>query len=440
MKELRVQIVAMDDEGRGRAIFHNLEGREYDVAVRGAFPGDDVRVAIERVFEARGLLVGKAEHFFHRAHAHLPRTCSHSGPCPACPLHGVESSLAMEIKRGRIERALSDLEIDCEVSDVVPHPNEYGYRQKVKLMAQIVDERLRLGVFVPYSHRFVLAEQCPYVDARINQAIGDLLDALHSVSVIMDLARIKAVILRIGKSGTAAVVVATQSLSDDTIAILTGCVARGELYSVTERIQLAETNSILSGKTERRIGPALIEPLEGGPHVDPDSFCQSDPLQATNMYDLVAKYLTADPNFKSGLYVDAYAGVGGFSRALLRLGVSDIVAIEQSENALITLNQLGVDVVLSPMKDALSKLKQQKQIAGMVVDPAKKGLMDDAINIAQLNAKRLVLVSCDPDAMARDLKVFLAHGYLVEEILPMDFFGGTPAIETIVFMRLPNTT
>jgi 23S rRNA (uracil1939-C5)-methyltransferase len=86
------------------------------------------------------------------------------------------------------------------------------------------------------------------------------------------------------------------------------------------------------------------------------------------------------------------------------------------------------------MSEALAQLQERMPFAGIVVDPPKKGLMGDAIKVAALRAKHVALVSCDPDAMARDLQAFLANDYEVRRVIPVDFFGGTPAIETVVLM------
>jgi len=413
----------MDDEGRGRGVHE-----DQDIAVRGAFVGDDVEMRPERRFAARNLIVGRAERFFSQGPCHTQRICPHPSPCPACPLHGLDASLATEIKRGRIEKALSDAGLDYQIDDLAQHPNQFGYRQKVKLMAQIVDNKLRLGVYVPYSHDFVVAEQCPYVNPVINKAIIDLLEVLNASR--QDLAQIKAVILRAGRDGVAAVFVMKRVV--DFHNALVHCVENKILLSACMRIQTEETNSILGGERGFSIGPELIAPLEGGPLVDADSFCQSDPEQATFMYDLVAQFLTTEPS--EGLFVDAYAGVGGFTRALQRRGASNIIAIEQSPTALSALETLGVKVLLAPMSQALRSLQAVQPFAGIVVDPPKKGLMQDAEAIAALGAPKVALVSCDPDAMASDLKVFLQNGYKVERIVPIDLFGGTPAVETIVLL------
>lgn len=434
MEHCRIHITSMDDEGRGRGTHLDAGGHSYEVAARGAFLGDDVLVRIERVFKAHHLKVGKAVKFYGQGDHHIERTCPHKGPCAACPLHGASESLAVQIKIDRIEHALKTHNLDFALEPIIGTKKPFGFRQKVKLVASLQGEKLRLGVYVPHSHNFQGAESCPYVNARINEAIKEVLNHLNNGATRHDLLAIKAIIIRLGQEGPSIIIVSQTPLSEAVHTIMASMVASHRLVSAIERLQPTDSNSLLGGTVVKAWGPTLIQSLEGGPDVDPDSFCQSDPEQAACMYKLVAEYLTHDGN--DGTFVDAYAGVGGFSRALLMQGCRHIVAIEQAQNALVTLKQLGIDVLLKPMGQAIAELAHYSALAGIVVDPPKKGLAQDAQAVAQLGALRLALVSCDPDAMARDLAVLIQHGYSVDRIIPMDFFAGTPNIEAVVLMRL----
>lgn len=429
---IRVQIESMDDEGRGRASHCDSRGQLFSVAVRGAFVGDDVLLEVERIFPKEKLKTGRALKFLKQGDCHVKRVCSHQGPCPACPLHGFKEELALELKKSRIERALAKHNLNYRVEDVLPHAQIFGYRQKVKLVSHVEDGKLNLGLYIPASHNFAPADACPYVHPDINRALAAILSIINVSTKAEDLAPIKALIVRLGKNGLAAILVASEPLSHDLFALFSSFVDQGLLLSFAERLQDAPTNSLISGVVNRRLGPMLIEPLEGGPALDADSFCQSDPIQANIMYDLVADFLTAET--KLGAFIDAYAGSGGFAQALKRKGAEKIIAIEESSKSEASLSEIGVSVMIEPMSSALKNLGPE-EVAGMVVDPPKKGLGADALPIAKLKAKRLALVSCDPEAMAKDLKLFVEHGYEVKRIIPIDFFGGTPGIETVVLLR-----
>lgn len=389
---LVIKIETIDNEGRGRAV---CDGWQY--AVRGAFPGDEVEAKVERIFKARKLYVCRVKHFLKTGSYHIERSCSHKRPCPACPLHGVRESFSLELKRRRIIEALEAAKLDFPVESVIPHFELLGYRQKVKLMASGEAGNIKLGVYIPYSHTFSEAGACPHVNPAINQAILDLMAVVNQARV----SSLKAVILRAGLDGVAGILITSEPLPEIIF-------EKSKLLSLTERIQTENTNSLLGGVLGRHVGATQIKSLEDGQLVDPDSFCQTDPVQAVKMYDLVADFIWQG----FGKYIDAYAGVGGFSKALLRKGSCDITAIESNPAA--TKNPKTV-------QEALPELAALKSIRGLILDPPKKGLMAEAEALAKLNAERVALISCDPDAMARDLKVFVNQGYQVSKVIPMDF-------------------
>ena len=69
----------------------------------------------------------------------------------------------------------------------------------------------------------------------------------------------------------------------------------------------------------------------------------------------------------------------------------------------------------------------------IVVDPPRAGLHPRVVaRIIELAPARVVYVSCHPGTLARDLKDFVAGGYLCAEVRPFDMFPHTPHIECVV--------
>jgi tRNA/tmRNA/rRNA uracil-C5-methylase (TrmA/RlmC/RlmD family) len=67
-----------------------------------------------------------------------------------------------------------------------------------------------------------------------------------------------------------------------------------------------------------------------------------------------------------------------------------------------------------------------------VADPARSGLGADAAAVlVAARARRLVLVSCDPVAMARDTAALVAHGLRHESSTVLDLFPHTPHVEVV---------
>jgi len=68
----------------------------------------------------------------------------------------------------------------------------------------------------------------------------------------------------------------------------------------------------------------------------------------------------------------------------------------------------------------------------VIVDPPREGLLGVSALLLEMKAPALILVSCDPATLARDLQI-LQKDYQIQEIHLIDMFPQTYHIESIVF-------
>ena len=113
-----IQVDAMDEEGRGRALYPGLETEEVDVAIRGAFPGDGVAAVVEKIFAQRRLVVARTQEVIDVGPCREKSQCAPASPCAACPLETAQTPFALELKRGRVQKALERAELQATVEDV----------------------------------------------------------------------------------------------------------------------------------------------------------------------------------------------------------------------------------------------------------------------------------------------------------------------------------
>lgn len=447
---LELSIDGFDDEGRGRAVIGEGHPGDdaIDIAVRGALPGDLVRAKVERSFPARRLVQARALAMLEPGPLHAARTCPHPAPCPGCPLEGADPGFVRALKRERVVQALLDAGLadalaGVGVDDVVP---ARAPRQKVKLTAGGRAGALRLGLFVPHSHHLIGAEACPHQAPAITAALERLrpvLDATGLPPATVDPKGLKAVVLRAFREGVGAVVVTGAPLGGEDLRRLEACVDGGPLVSLSVRVDERGGNSLVGGDLERSVGPAALTPLEapaGGGVPEPvDAFCQTDPELARWLYARVAAFLVEGGRGEPGeaRYADLYAGTGGFTRALLAAGATIITAVERSPASAASLAPLPVEGLLMSVEDALPILAKRAPLRGLVADPPKSGLKDAASPLAALGAKRVALVACDPDAGAKDARVFVDAGYRLVAIEPVDLFPATPEVETVLLLERP---
>ena len=140
-----------------------------------------------------------------------------------------------------------------------------------------------------------------------------------------------------------------------------------------------------------------------------------------------------------GRVIDAYGGVGLFAATLLSADVP-VTVVESSESscrdATVNLAQHIEQTRNTDLPSEISNcnVEQWSPVpAGLVIaDPARTGLGPQAVSrLVATNASRIVLVSCDAVAGARDLRLLIDAGYELEQTTVLDLFPHTPHIETV---------
>ena len=74
------------------------------------------------------------------------------------------------------------------------------------------------------------------------------------------------------------------------------------------------------------------------------------------------------------------------------------------------------------------------------VDPPRKGCDTKCLEtILEIRPERVVYVSCDPATLARDLRILADGGYRIQKVRPVDQFGHTVHVETVVLLTHSGT-
>ena len=71
----------------------------------------------------------------------------------------------------------------------------------------------------------------------------------------------------------------------------------------------------------------------------------------------------------------------------------------------------------------------------LVLDPPRRGCAPEALTAAiDLAPARMAMVSCEPDAMARDLSVLCESAYVLDDVYPIDMFPQTRHVEALAIL------
>ena len=131
-----------------------------------------------------------------------------------------------------------------------------------------------------------------------------------------------------------------------------------------------------------------------------------------------------------GPIIDAYGGVGLFTATLVDTDIP-VVLVESNPSACSDARSNLHDHDVSIEQIAVEQWRVQD--AGLVIaDPARNGLGAMGVNaIVATEAQRIVLVSCDAVAGARDIRLLLDAGYACEGVTVLDLFPNTPHVEVV---------
>lgn len=161
--------------------------------------------------------------------------------------------------------------------------------------------------------------------------------------------------------------------------------------------------------------------------ISADSFAQASPEAMDALVDLVLRAAGEVPIRRA---VDLYSGVGLFAGALADRGWS-VTAIEGAPSAVAdaryNLRDLEVDVI----EDDVTAWRAERTEL-VVADPSRAGLgPDGAAVVDATGADRVVLVSCDAHALARDAEALQRFGFELTRATPLDPFPHTPHVEVV---------
>ena len=213
------------------------------------------------------------------------------------------------------------------------------------------------------------------------------------------------------------------------------------LKSIVQNINSKPTNVILGDECITLWGEPTISDYIGNFkfNISPLSFFQVNPIQTEVLYGKALEYAKLTGN---ETVFDAYCGTGTITLFLSQKAkkVYGVEIITQAiENANINAKENNVDNVeffVGESEVIIPDLINKGVKADVVVvDPPRKGCDVKLLNaITNINAERIVYVSCDPSTLARDLAILEKNGYKTIEVQPVDMFPQTTHIENVAMI------
>lgn len=392
---LTVEKLVYGGDGLGR-----VDGRV--VLAPFVLPGEEVRVEA-----AEGQLRARLVEVTTPSAERVPPPCPYFGRCGGCHYQHAPYPYQVEAKKAILRdqlRRIGKFEAPEEIGAVTGEPWHYRNRSQFHI------EGNAIGYLEAHSHKLCPIESCPISSPAVNRTLAVLREMLReprwprfvrSLEVFTDERQVQINILETARP-----------------------VARRFFEWCAERIP-----GWVEGALEYEEGGTLYR-------VSGESFFQ------------VNRHLTgglaerALEGAGGGYALDLYAGVGLFAIPLAGR-FETVTAVEAGASAA---RDLAFNAERAGAAVSVKKLRVEQYLEGLdrapdfiLLDPPRAGLGGRVVGrLAELGARRMALVSCDPATLARDLAGLLAAGYAIESLTMVDLFPQTYHLETVARLVRPS--
>ncbi len=426
------------------------------VFARDTAPGDRARV---RVTKSRRRF-GEADllEVLSPGPDRVAAPCPYVPRCGGCRLQHVAYGAALAAKRDQVAEHLARIGhlegIDVRAPDPALEP--FRYRNKMEYSASPgPDGALHLGFHERGRwDRVIDVGEC-MLATRLGDAVRETVrawavaEALEPYDQRAQVGTLRHVVVREGiATGQVLVTVVTAPGAEGAVDRLAAPLSAahpevvGLLHAVNDG--LAEVTGglptrIVHGRDwiEERVAGVTLR-LSAG------TFFQTNTRMTDQLYARAAEAAGLDG---SQVLYDLFAGVGSIGIALAA-GAREVIAIEivpeAVEDAVRNARANGVANHTALCGDVGVVLRERRgelpppDVA--IVDPPRAGLSGRAVRrILELAPPVLVYVSCQPATFADNAAKFVAGGYTLEWVRPVDMFPQTPHIEAVArFTRRPD--
>jgi 23S rRNA (uracil1939-C5)-methyltransferase len=444
-----VDIDALAPNGDGIA---TSNGRRLTVPF--TIPGERVRI---RVIE-RGrapAVVSLVEILRASPHRVTPR-CRHFGldakpgvgPCGGCTWQHIAYPEQLRFKTQLVDRlvraSVPDAPATLPTLAATALDQPWGYRHKVHFVFGNRGATLTMGHYVRGSRRVIPVVECPVHDERGNAFAFCARDTFAAAGLRAaggERGPLRSLAIRVGhrtKELMATLVVSHDR--DRRVRIATRqLLERTPPTSLHVNVHDRNDPFIFGTETRHLAGsPRMREEVAGASLLmSPTAFFQTNVEAAELLVRLVVDAMSS-----ASRVLDLYAGSGLFAIPLAAAG-HEVLAVEENRiavadgEAALKLNKSARGRCRFLARRVEAALPSLRNAEAVVLDPPREGCSASVLRdvFGRLKPRRATYVSCNPEALARELPRICGYGYRVVSLQPVDMFPHTAHIETVAVLQ-----
>src|SRR5690606_35876413 len=453
-----IEIFDIAEEGKG-------VGRHEELVlfIEKAIPGDVVDVELQR--KKKNFAEGRVTNINQASPYRIEPFCPHFGVCGGCKWQHMSYDAQLKFKQQSVDNALTRIgKVDTvSMEEILGSAETTYYRNKLEYTfsnkrwltnrdEEVQPEDLNaLGFHVPGRFDKILdIDHCFLQQDPSNNIRNSVRDfAIEQGMSFYDLRQhegaLRNLIIRTSSTGEVMVVVVFAYPEEGQVELMMNFIAEKfpEIASLLYIINQKRNDTIFDQDIHTFKGRDFIyEEMEGLKFkVGPKSFYQTNSAQAYELYKITRDFaeLKGDE-----LVYDLYTGAGTIANFVARQA-KEVVGVEYVptaiEDAKINSKINGINntkFYAGDMKDVLTSefIAAHGKPDVVITDPPRAGMHADVVNrILEMEAPKVVYVSCNAATQARDLEM-LAAKYDVVRIKPVDMFPQTQHVENVVLLKL----
>lgn len=465
--ELKIEDMGVDGEGIGK-----YEGMTF--FVKDAVIGDTIRAGITKLKKNYGY--ARVQEILEPSPYRVQPECPLYARCGGCQIQAMDYRQQLCYKQKKVRGNLIRIGgfapelIDSVMEEIVGMEQPYRYRNKAQFPIGADRDGMPVaGFYAARTHNIIPVEDCKLGVTQNEQILGVVLSYMRENGVrpydeTTGRGLVRHVLIRYGftsKELMVCLVINRETLPQEKKLVDALCKIEG-MTSISVNINRKNTNVILGEETRTVWGSDYITDqihlrdcdhdfaltdTAIAYHISPQSFYQVNPVQTEKLYSLALSY--AGLTGRETVW-DLYCGIGTISLFLAQkagkvYGVEIVPqAIEDAKSNAALNGITNASFFVGKAEEVLPEFyekESRKPDADMlhpdviVVDPPRKGCDEKCLEtMLRMEPDRIVYVSCDPATLARDLKILCGGGYALRKVRPVDQFGHTTHVETVVLL------
>lgn len=418
-QNITADILELDYQGLGVA---KINGKTW--FIENALPQEKVECVVLEEKRQYGRAVAKK--WLKKSPARLTPPCAYYGRCGGCQAQHIPINMQREAKQNALFKRLSKLQAEPISFQPMIAGEPWGYRRRVRLSLWFnpKTKQVEMGFRQKNSNEIIAVQSCQVAEPAINHLLPELTALLSDYSAPKQLGHIELVA---ADNGVAMLLRYKGNLAENDRTLLLN-------FAEQENLMLF----LQSDEAITQIyGDAPYYAFSDGIKLQFDirDFIQVNRALNEKMVNTALDWLDLQP---TDHVLDLFCGMGNFTlplatRVKSAVGIEGVFEMVQKAQQNAERNHIkNVESFQADLDQSFIDQPWASQpFNKILLDPPRSGAAFALNALGELQAEKILYVSCNPATLVRDAEILRGLGYRIEKSAVIDMFPQTGHLESI---------